>query len=137
MKLCTYPNCDMPFLANGLCSGHWHQMRRNGILKPLRKRFPTMIDTLEHYSDRSGEHWLWLGFINPKGYGVVKTRGRNSTMLAHKAAYIEYIGPVPDGMEIDHVCRVRHCIRPHPEHIEAVTHAVNCQRGADARRLGL
>lgn len=45
---------------------------------------------------------------------------------AHRVAYELFVGPIPDGLELDHLCRVRNCINP--DHLEAVTHQVNVER---------
>jgi DNA-binding transcriptional regulator YiaG len=68
--------------------------------------------------------WIWTGSLNAKGYG------RCFGGMAHRRYYEEYIGPVPEGRTIDHLCRVRNCVNP--EHLEAVSHAENCRRGAAA-----
>ena len=65
--------------------------------------------------------WLWTGSINNKGYG------RLSGVYAHRAAYELLVGPIPEGKELDHLCRVTHCVNP--EHLEPVTHRENLLRG--------
>lgn len=52
-------------------------------------------------------------------------------MYAHRAMYEQEVGPIPAGMELDHLCRTRSCIRP--EHLEPVAHATNLQRGKHAK----
>ena len=73
--------------------------------------------------------WEWTASCTPKGYGhfnAVDTPGRKY-VNAHRYAYLNLVGPIPDGMELDHLCRNRKCIRPH--HLDVVTHAVNARRG--------
>lgn len=75
--------------------------------------------------------WLWTGQIAQRtGYG--QTRVRSRKVGAHRAMYEREVGPIPDGLELDHLCRVRVCVNP--AHLEAVTRSVNVQRGYDARR---
>ncbi len=67
---------------------------------------------------------LWTGTILSSGYGQVKIRGRR--YLAHRWVYEQEVGPIPEELEIDHLCGQKACVRP--SHLEVVTHAVNCQR---------
>lgn len=68
--------------------------------------------------------WLWFGRLTGKGYGATNKDGRY--INAHRASYELVKGPIPDGLEIDHLCRVRCCVNP--DHLEAVTHAENLRR---------
>lgn len=65
--------------------------------------------------------WLWTSFINPNGYGQFMWEGRR--ISAHRFSFILHKGPIPKGLEVDHVCRVRRCVNP--EHLRAVTHREN------------
>lgn len=67
--------------------------------------------------------WLWAGPINSQ-YGLLFRDGEY--YLAHRLMYEAVKGPIPVGLEIDHLCRVKICVNP--DHLEAVTHAVNMQR---------
>lgn len=73
--------------------------------------------------------WVWLRSINSKGYGSLRIDGRNTT--AHRIYYERTVGPVPDGLDLDHLCRNRACCNP--EHLEPVSRAENVQRGASTR----
>jgi hypothetical protein len=70
--------------------------------------------------------WLWRGHIMRLGYGVAWFEDRQQP--AHRAIYALLRGPVPTGMELDHLCRVRSCVNP--EHLEVVTHRENTLRGS-------
>jgi hypothetical protein len=74
--------------------------------------------------------WIWLGTINSKGYGMIG-KGLVGSPSAHRRMYEERIGLVPDGKELDHLCRVRACVNP--AHLEPVTHRENVRRGWSAR----
>jgi hypothetical protein len=69
--------------------------------------------------------WLWIGALSPKGYGLVQYRGRQRR--AHRVSYEVNVGPIPHGLVLDHLCRVRRCINP--DHLEAVTIQENLARG--------
>ena len=79
-----------------------------------------------------GPCWLWTGGRQSKGYGGFSLHRRS--VLAHRFTYERLVGPVPDGLELDHLCRVRHCVNP--EHLEPVTHRVNIRRGDAGQETG-
>jgi hypothetical protein len=72
--------------------------------------------------------WLWDGsFLG--GYGRAFANGRH--VMAHVWVYEQVKGPVPEGTELDHLCRFHRCVNP--DHLEPVSHAVNMRRGAVAK----
>lgn len=70
--------------------------------------------------------WLWTGTINRRGYGAISVRGE--TKMAHRVVYEREVGPIPAGMQIDHLCRNKACVNP--AHLEPVTGSENCLRAA-------
>jgi len=72
--------------------------------------------------------WNWGDPCWPTGYGYLP--GLPRLVLAHRFLYEQMVGPIPEGMEIDHLCRNRNCVNP--GHLEPVTRRVNAIRGADA-----
>lgn len=69
--------------------------------------------------------WNWTGARQPNGYGVFGFRDK--TARAHRAAWELLRGPIPEGMDLDHLCRNRACVNP--AHLEPVTRSVNLRRG--------
>lgn len=70
--------------------------------------------------------WIWLGSTNGKqGYGVVYFNRR--MQLAHRLSYELHKGPIAQGLQIDHLCRVRLCVNPN--HLEPVSARTNLVRG--------
>ncbi|NUP03550.1 MAG: HNH endonuclease [Nonomuraea sp.] len=67
--------------------------------------------------------WLWTARVDDWGYGRHKSTHGPSTVLAYRWLWEVLNGPVPDGLELDHLCRVPACVRP--DHLEAVTPKVN------------
>lgn len=79
--------------------------------------------------------WLWQLSTDPSGYGQIFFEGR--ILRAHRAAYETWVGPIPDGLVIDHVhergCRHRHCVNP--AHLEPVTRTENARRGMSPAQI--
>lgn len=73
---------------------------------------------------RSTDCLIWTGAVNTKGYPCFAMNG--VSQLAHRLAYEEARGPIPDGMTIDHICRVRNCVNV--DHLEVVSIAENNHR---------
>lgn len=71
--------------------------------------------------------WAWTGPLNNHDYGSVYEH--KLVQLVHRLAYETLVGPIPRGMTIDHLCRVRSCVNPGPAHMEIVTLRVNNLRG--------
>lgn len=69
--------------------------------------------------------WLWFGDVDRDGYGRVRRDGHQ--VGAHRAIYEAMRGEIPDGLVLDHLCRVRCCVNP--DHIQPVTNTVNILRG--------
>ena len=79
--------------------------------------------------------WIWTANLRRGGYGGFYG-GRGRSRRAHKIAYEALVGAVPDGLELDHLCRTRCCVNP--RHMEAVTRTVNVRRGvAPAARFAI
>lgn len=135
---CKVEGCERPVLARGLCGRDYDRARKGGELpllpKPtLEERFWAKVD-----KDAPGGCWLWTASLNSQGYGQVGINHR--PVVAHRIAYTLLVGPIPDGLELDHLCHTRdvECRRgeecPHrrcvnPAHLEAVPHRENALRG--------
>ena len=70
--------------------------------------------------------WEWRRTRNRNGYGQIGVGGK--TKVAHRVAYELAIGPIADGLQLDHLCRNRACINP--AHLEPVTQSENIMRGS-------
>lgn len=75
--------------------------------------------------DRSGECWLWTGSLDRAGYGFDSVNGR--TVRAHRRAYLALVGEIPEGRQLDHLCRTPRCVNP--AHLEPVTAQEDTLRG--------
>ncbi len=82
---------------------------------------------LSDYAPHLGPCWPWIGAIGTgHGYGNFGVSA-SCTKEAHRFAYELLVGPIPKGLDLDHLCRVRCCVNP--AHLEPVTRAVNLRRG--------
>lgn len=70
--------------------------------------------------------WLWTGGCDPDGYGVFRV-STTKQKRAHRFSFEQARGPVPAGLQLDHLCRVRSCVNP--AHLEPVTNRTNTLRG--------
>ncbi|MFB6955450.1 HNH endonuclease signature motif containing protein [Streptomyces sp. NPDC056309] len=74
--------------------------------------------------------WIWTGAKSGGGYGHLSRRGK--FIAAHRYAWEMLVGPIPEGLDLDHLCRVRACVNP--DHLEPVTRRENLRRGAGRLR---
>ena len=82
------------------------------------------------YADSSG-CWLWMGPTTDQGYGQYSMAGR--TGRVHRFSYISLVGAIPPSLQIDHLCRRRHCVNP--RHLEPVSRRENILRGEGASAI--
>jgi hypothetical protein len=111
-----------------------------GTMKSGPRPRPLLDRVLEKVAigDRVDDCWEWTGRTSASGYGVVAI-GHTEKRRAHRVMYELVVGPIPEGLQIDHLCRVRNCVNP--DHLEPVTHAENLLRGMSpamvAHRTGI
>lgn len=153
---CTVPGCMRSGYGNSdLCQMHYKRAQMTGTAGsaepvyvrngPLADRFWSKADKggpLPPHRPELGPCWLWTRATFPDGYGLFQYATRE-TRGAHRVAYELAIGPIPEGLTIDHVCHNdnpdcaggktcshRRCVNP--AHMEAVTKGVNTSRGMAA-----
>lgn len=87
-----------------------------------------MSDLLDRLADKflvGDGCWPWVAARTSRGYGSVRVGDR--TQQAHRVLYELLVGPIPEGLQLDHLCRNRSCVRP--DHLEPVTCGENIRRG--------
>ena len=119
-----------------MCYLHNARVQRHGDPHHQGK---TPVNTMDHFwakVDKTDTCWLWTSTLNWDGYGQIRMQGK--MRIAHRLSYETLVGPIPGGLELDHLCKVRNCVRP--DHLEPVTHAENVARGdlkfVSKRRFG-
>lgn len=113
------------------------------LVRQVASQSPTLLamnghtnqeDSMRSVEERLARHSLfisetgcivWTGHKTPNGYGVLKVGGKWKSV--HRLAYEQAYGPIPDGLVIDHLCRVKPC--KNPDHLEAVSSQTNILRG--------
>lgn len=106
---------------------------------PNPRRFTPVMDRLMRRVVRESapvdgldECWVWTGAVNNAGYGQIgvgsKVDGTNRMRSVHRIVYENRVGPIDEGLVLDHMCRRPRCVNP--EHLEPVTQRVNNHRGA-------
>lgn len=120
---CAIVGCDRPRSARGWCKRHYECWRRHGdplamsrIVGDPMANFAAKVDVGHPLGC-----WVWTAGVGSHGYGVF------AGTVAHRFAYETFSGPIPEGMQIDHLCRNRRCVNP--DHLEVVTNRENVRRG--------
>lgn len=97
-------------------------------MKPSRPLAERLWENVE----KSGDCWLWTGCVRPDGYGVIGEGGRGGRILrTHRVAYELLVGPIPEGLTLDHLCCDTTCCNP--RHLEPVTIGENVRRATRRR----
>ena len=122
---CAVPECQKIAANLGLCPMHYQRRRVHGDVETVKlvhndpdRRFREFYDV-----DKNG-CWIWNGWIENNGYARFSVG--QERWGAHRWAYERYVGPIPQGLALDHLCRVRACVNP--DHLEPVTWAENLRR---------
>lgn len=127
MSTCAIGDCGLKVFARGWCSKHYTRWRRNGDPLAFKPR-PSATDRFWAKVDKRDDGcWLWTGVRNWGGYGFFYVDANCFGKAAHRFAYETEIGPIPEGLQLDHLCRNRQCVNP--AHLEPVTQQENIRRG--------
>lgn len=123
---CEFSGCDRPRRTRGWCSTHYEQLRNGRTMHPIGERPHCGDDAFWSKIEVTGFCWLWTGPLNIRGaYGMTSIDGQD--VYAHRYAYERLLGAIPEGLVLDHLCRVHHCVNP--DHLEPVTIGENVRRG--------
>jgi hypothetical protein len=125
-RICLEPDCGRAVQARDRCHKHYVQWYRDGgsetiVRRTFEERFWSYVRPAEAL-----ECWEWTGARNQFGYGQIG-RGRDNLLVAHRASWEMLRGEIPDGLQLDHLCRNPPCVNPW--HLDPVTQRVNLLRG--------
>jgi hypothetical protein len=133
-RTCSISDCARPAYSRGWCQAHYTRWRRYGDPLgggPERRSHLEPAERFWSYVDRNGDGcWLWRGYVAQDGYGRANfSQLSPSPLMAHRVSYqlTLGVGSIPEGLQLDHLCRVRNCVNP--AHLEPVTGWVNTMRG--------
>lgn len=94
------------------------QLSYRGSNAPIVRRIVARVEIAP------GDCWEWRGSRNSRGYGLISIDGK--VQLTHRVMVAAVRGPIPDGLQVDHLCRVKACCNP--GHLDVVTPRVNVNR---------
>lgn len=123
---CTIADCENQVGqkgARGYCTKHYQMWLKTG--DPIGSTAPSQAERFWPRVNKTETCWLWTGFTNDSGYGAFSSDGK--AVRAHRWAYEDLFGPIPEGLVLDHLCRTPSCVNP--SHLEPVTSDENLERG--------
>lgn len=134
-RLCEFPGCGRHLKSRHYCEVHWNQKRAGKELKTIRHRRPDGSPPVIEYDEspcpkpelKGPCHIFRFGKHEPDGYGKTSSCGKQ--IFVHRYVWERDVGPIPDGMEIDHQCQVRGCCNV--DHLRVVTRMVNATENID------
>lgn len=140
-NICSSEGCDRPARYTGYCSMHSQRLARLG--SPELPPRPSPSERFWAKVDRCGpdECWPFLGYVKTNGYGVFDTWiPDHQRHYAHRFAYNDRVGPIPDGLDVDHQCHNLDASCPggwscphrrccNPAHLRVCTRATNLRAG--------
>lgn len=138
-RICVVEDCGSVRMGRGLCTRHYNAWYRDrdlfqDVIKPSQQGVDPVLSFWRQVDTRGEEGccWQWIGKRKWTGYGIARIAPARSGTTAHRVMYELLVGPIPEGLELDHLCRNRACVNP--DHLEPVTHLENVRRGHASRK---
>lgn len=134
-NICTVIKCERLVHSKEMCEMHYRRYMRTGFVgryRPYRDARRSDKGTiLDRFLVRVGPLdqgcWIWEAGKSAQGYGEMTIMG--AVQLAHRVSYELFIGPIPSGLHIDHLCMTKECVNPF--HLEPVTLRENIRRAQE------
>lgn len=129
-RTCEHSECPRTFYAKGYCFAHYKRARAGSNMDaPFQRKGDYESKFWERVS-KSESCWNWTAGLSAAGYGVM--RYGKTDQLAHRISYRLSIGPIGEGLQIDHMCHNRACVNP--KHLRVATDGLNKQNRSGATR---
>lgn len=127
--ICSVEECGGLSHAFGMCAMHYRRWKRHGDTTALKRyNVGTAEQRFWAKVEKSDGCWNWIaGTVT--GYGL-HSIGRKR-VLAHRFSYELLVGPIPDGLQLDHRCHNRRCVNP--DHLRPATNGQNVENHQGAR----
>lgn len=128
---CKYHNCSRPAgKALGYCNAHYDRNRKGKPMDPpIRNHWASAEERFWAKVHKTDSCWLWTG-ATYNGYGIFRQDGK--AQLAHRVLHRWTKGPIPDGIQLDHMCHNRSCVNP--DHVRFSDWETNGQNRASANK---
>lgn len=128
---CSIEDCDRTSKGSrGYCGMHYQRVLKYGDPNGGIAKYDTWQEALRKRVHQEGDCIVWAGHRNQHGYGRVNVGG-NRLRVVHHLAWELVHGPIPDGLEVDHVCFNRACINV--DHLRTVTRSDNARHRQGAQ----
>lgn len=126
---CAQEGCERPVRTRGWCDTHYVRAKRRGEIQLLAPRTP--IERFWQFVEKRDDGcWEWVGARDKLGYGSFGVGGGGKSTQAHRWSYEHFVGLIPEGMTIDHLCFFPSCVNP--EHLQVLSRSENARRQRSA-----
>ena len=125
---CTVHDCQRPHEARGYCSTHYAVERTHGDPEGGTRHYADPVEAFARRTVQSGDCVLWTASLDANGYGTMSNLG--TTVRAHRYAWEQEHGPIPEGAVIDHICWDRACVNTDHLRLTSQTNNARYRSGA-------
>ena len=126
---CTIEGCEKPFLAQGYCGTHYSRWSIHGDPNGGGRHYPAPGEAFSARTEQRGDCLVWTGTLDENGYGRMSVDGKLTK--AHRYAWEQSEGAIPEGMTIDHTCWNRAC--SNVDHLRLSTQGENTRNRAERK----
>lgn len=129
-NVCSVAGCIALASARNLCNVHYQRVRRHGTTDARAVMHSTPEASFAARTVERDGHLIWTGAITSDGYGSIRVSGR--MVGAHRYAWEQANGPIPEGMNVDHICHTPVCVNA--DHLRLANTVQNMQNRSGSNR---